>query len=237
VREIKQKNRKQNRKMKITNPKSDKFNALLSNVKSICEPISMIRDDRFVANICAVQHVIENNISGDVVEVGVWKGGSVVSMIMTLLDDGVKNRRVHLFDTFSGMTPHSEKDIDLSGASAEKLLQNPFFKCESSLEEVTQNVLRTGYPAELIEFHVGDIRVNQSVPDLIAILRLDTDWYDSTKAELEQFYPNVVSGGIVMIDDYGHWQGCRQAVDEFLASHPELKLEGIDYTGRFFVKP
>jgi hypothetical protein len=72
----------------------------------------------------------------------------------------------------------------------------------------------------------------------IALLRLDGDWYDSTRCCLEILYESVVSGGVVIIDDYGHWKGCKTAVDEFLHKKDiDVKLQQIDYTGRFFQKP
>jgi O-methyltransferase len=86
-------------------------------------------------------------------------------------------------------------------------------------------------------YHVGDIVETIKVPSPIAVLRLDTDWYESTKFELETFYPHVSPGGYVIIDDYGHWKGCKQAVDEFLALNPGITLTTIDYTGRYFIKP
>ena len=75
-------------------------------------------------------------------------------------------------------------------------------------------------------------------PDHIAVLRLDTDWYASTKHEMEHLYPRLARGGVLIIDDYGHWAGSRQAVDEYLAEHGiHLLLNRTDYTGRMALKP
>lgn len=208
------------------------------SVKNTCDPISMIRDDRFAANILAVEHVLENNIDGDIVEVGVWKGGSVVSMLMTLIKNNNKSKKIHLYDTFEGMTPHTEKDFDFEGKTADNLIKNdPFWLCISSLDEVKNNISKTGYPENLISYHKGDICKANFIPNKISFLRLDTDWYESTKCELEKFYDNVVSGGIIMVDDYGHWQGCKKAVDEFLSNKPNIQVVKIDYTGIYFIKP
>jgi O-methyltransferase len=207
-------------------------------VKNTCNPISMIRDHRFAANILAVEHVLENNLDGDIVEVGVWKGGSVVSMLMTLIKNNNTSKKIHLYDTFEGMTPHTEKDFDLQGRAAGHLINsNPFWLCISPLEEVKNNISKTGYPEDLISYHKGDICKANFIPNKISFLRLDTDWYESTKCELEKFYDNVVSGGIIMLDDYGHWQGCKKAVDEFLLDKPNIKIIKIDYTGVYFIKP
>ena len=84
---------------------------------------------------------------------------------------------------------------------------------------------------------VEDTIPNQA-PKEIALLRLDTDWYESTLHELEHLYPRLVSGGVLIIDDYGHWRGAREAVDEYIDKHKlKLFLTRIDYTGRLCVKP
>ena len=98
----------------------------------------------------------------------------------------------------------------------------------------------TGYPSELIKFVKGKVEETLSIykPEKIALLRLDTDWYESTKTELEELYDNVVSKGVIIIDDYGHWEGCRKAVDEFIKKRNLcVLLNRIDYTGRLIVKP
>jgi len=198
----------------------------------------MIRDKRFVANILAVEYVLDNNLDGDIVEVGVWKGGSVVSMLMTLIKNNNTSKRVHLYDTFEGMTPHTNDDFDLSGRTADNLIKSdPFWLCISPLDEVKANIAKTSYPENLISYHKGDICKANFIPNKISFLRLDTDWYESTKCELEKFYNSVVSGGVIMIDDYGHWRGCKKAVDEFLLDKPNIKLVQIDYTGVYFIKP
>jgi hypothetical protein len=139
------------------------------------------------------------------------------------------------------MTPASEYDITAEeNKHFNSYIENEdsFFHCRGLLDEVKANVESTGYPTERIQYHVGDICKNTYVPEKIAILRLDTDFYESTKHELEQFYDAVVPGGFVIIDDYGFWKGCRKAVDEWIQTkHPEIKLSVIDETGVFFRKP
>ena len=219
-------------------PNAD-FKSFIECVKGKCNPFSMIRDDRFVANAQAIEYILDKNIQGDIVEVGVWKGGSIISMLMTLQKNNSLNRNVHLYDTFSGMTPHTDKDFDQDNRTAESLISSdPFWLCISSLDEVKNNIkVSSDYPEDLIKYHVGDICKNEYIPEKIAFLRLDTDWYESTKCELEMFYNSVASGGVIMLDDYGHWQGCKRAVDEFLKDKPDIKIINIDYTGVFFLKP
>jgi O-methyltransferase len=106
-----------------------------------------------------------------------------------------------------------------------------------SLDEVRANLFSTGYPEHLLHFVPGMVEttIPDHAPDKIAILRLDTDWYASTKHELEQLYPRLVPGGIMIIDDYGEFHGCRAAVDEYFANEPVL-LNRIDAASRLVVK-
>jgi hypothetical protein len=156
-----------------------------------------------------------------------------------------ERRRLHLFDTFSGMPSPTDVDRDLTGTAAARLLAaedraTGSTWAASPLADVQRNLLGTGYPAELVEFVAG--RVEETLPtrapERIAVLRLDTDWYESTRHELEHLYPRLAAGGVLIVDDYGHWQGARRAVDEYLAATgARLFLSRIDYTGRLAVKP
>jgi O-methyltransferase len=103
---------------------------------------------------------------------------------------------------------------------------------------VRATLLETGYPAERLHLHRGPVEetLPRQSPGPLALLRLDTDWYKSTLHELEHLYPLLAGGGILIIDDYGHWQGARRAVDEYFADSPPLLLNRIDYTGRIAVK-
>jgi O-methyltransferase len=110
---------------------------------------------------------------------------------------------------------------------------------EASIEDVKQNMLSTGYPTEQLHFIKGDVQetIPATVPDRIALLRLDTDWYASTLHELQHLYPLLVPGGVLIIDDYGHFDGARQAVDEYFAEQgTPILLHRLDYTGRMIVK-
>lgn len=210
--------------------------ASVEEIYDICRSYSMISKERFMENIKAVEYIEKNNIKGCIIEIGVWKGGSILSMMLASQLYSNVPREFHLYDTFEGMTLSSEADKDINNISAQHLInQNPFLKCISGLEEVQNNIRR--HCQIKAEYHVGDILKNKFVPNQIAILRLDTDWYESTKYELDTFYDSVSPGGVILIDDYGHWQGCKKAVDEFLEKHPEITLYTTDYTGRYFYKP
>jgi O-methyltransferase len=208
----------------------------VNQIYQMVKPYTALSLERIVNNIRCVQDVIRRNIPGDIIEIGVWRGGSVVSMIMTLQHHKV-TRPVHLYDTFMGMTEPGQKDVDYQGQKAADIFEA--VKCEASLADVQNTLSNLDYPS--VKYHVGDIRADQDpVPENIAVLRLDVDWYDGTMAALNRFYDHVTPGGYVIIDDYGHWQGCKQAVDEFINTLPnrdELQLQKIDYTGMYWKKP
>ena len=202
-----------------------------------CKKYSWVSVERLMTNIESVEYVNKEGIPGDIVEIGVWKGGSMLAMMMAH-ERGAEppHRLFHLYDTFEGMTPAAEVDKDLNGYSATTMMKTDMgIWCISSLYEVKGNI---EHHTEIVpKYHVGDILKNTFIPEQIAVLRLDTDWYESTKHELATFYDSVSPGGIVIIDDYGHWEGCKKAVDEFLEVHPEITLRTTDYTGRWFYKP
>lgn len=209
------------------------------------KPYTMTSPERIFSLCNAVQYIHEKNIEGDIVECGVWKGGSMMAIAETLLSSGDTSRNLYLFDTFEGMTPPTDNDVDISGVSAESLLErsdkmkDESVWCCASLEVVKSAVNGTGYPSNKIHFVKG--MVEQTIPDFappkIALLRLDTDWYESTKHEMEHLFPRLSKGGVLIIDDYGHWQGARKAVDEYLENNKvKILLNRIDYTGRIAVK-
>ena len=203
----------------------------------------MTSPERILALRDAVRHVCRHGIDGDIVECGVWRGGSMMAAALTMLECGAR-RRIHLFDTFEGMPPPAAADRDLTGVSAATLLaaeqrESGDTWAYSPLDQVRANLRSTGYPAELVRFVPGRVEetIPEAAPERIAVLRLDTDWYESTRHELEHLYPRLAVGGVLIVDDYGHWQGARRAVDEYLAaSGARLLLSRIDYTGRMAVK-
>jgi hypothetical protein len=206
-------------------------------------PFTMTSPERIMAVRDAVAHVCRHGIAGAIVECGVWRGGSMMAAALTLLEFG-ERRPLHLFDTFAGMPPPGTVDRDITGTAAARLLATEDRATGSTwayspLDDVRENVLGTGYPPELVAFVPG--RVEETIPahapEQIAVLRLDTDWYESTRHELEHLYPRLTVGGLLIVDDYGHWEGARRAVDEYLAATgAKLFLARIDYTGRLAVK-
>jgi len=209
------------------------------------KPYTMTTPER-IASLCnAVNYLVKNNIEGDFVECGVWRGGSTMAAIDTLLKAGKKDREIYLYDTYEGMSEPTEADKVFTGTTAD-ILMNTSDKedatsvwCYSALEEVQTNVGSLKYPAKSIHYVKGKVEdtIPQTIPAKIALLRLDTDWYESTAHELKYLYPLLVPGGVIIIDDYGHWEGARKAVDEYIeAQKLPLLLNRIDYTGRIGIK-
>lgn len=209
-------------------------------------PCTMTSPERLFGLIEAVKYLVENNVPGDFVECGVWKGGSMMAVALTLKKLGVTNRQLYLYDTYAGMTAPTEADLSYQGEGAADLLKKEIGQKEesviwaySSLEMVKKNIFSTDYPLENIHFIEGDVllTIPAQVPANIALLRLDTDWYESTRHEMIHLYPLLVARGVLIIDDYGFWRGSRQAVDEYIVQHqPGLLLNRMDDTGRIAVK-
>ena len=216
---------------------------------ALCEavrPYTMTSPERIVAVAEATRYVVANRIPGDIVECGVWRGGSMMAVAKTLIALGDTSRDLWLFDTYEGMSPPTAEDVSYSGRTADAILQRTpkeagmNYWCIASVEEVAQNIRGTGYPAERIHLVKGKVEdtLPGSAPARIALLRLDTDWYESTRHELVHLWPRLERGGVMIVDDYGHWQGARRAVDEHLATlHPKPMLSRVDYTARSCVKP
>lgn len=188
------------------------------DIYTFCKPYTMTSVERMFALYKGVEYVVKNNIPGDFVECGVWKGGSSMLIAMTLQKFGVSDRMIWMYDTFEGMSEPGKEDMDVNGNMAfgiwkSKKVQEKSGWCVSSLHEVQLNMQSTEYPMEKIKLVEGMVEVTIPIyqPDLnIALLRLDTDWYSSTKHELEFLFPMLVKGGIFIIDDYGHWLGSKK---------------------------
>jgi O-methyltransferase len=200
------------------------------------KPYTLTSPERILTAIQAARHIVANRIPGDVVECGVWKGGSSMALAKTLVSVGDTTRRIFMYDTFSGMSEPTEQDRDPHGNQASVYMRKVNGRwCDSPLDEVRQN-METAYPIERVVFVPGKVEdtIPLTLPERIAILRLDTDWYESTAHELKYLWPLLERGGVLIIDDYGEWQGARKAVDEYFKG--SLFLARIDYTGRVVIK-
>lgn len=205
---------------------------------------TMTSKERMYALYKSVEYVIKNNIPGDFVECGVWRGGSTMLIAYTLIELNVTNRAIYLYDTFEGMAQPTEFDYGIANKQNrasekwKKKQKNEINKwCYASLSEVENNMALTKYPLGNIVFIKG--KVEESIPEImpakISILRLDTDWYESTKHELIHLFPILMNKGVLIIDDYGYWAGAKKAVDEYFTKGQVL-LNRIDSTGRIGIK-
>jgi O-methyltransferase len=177
-----------------------------------------------VASLChAVEYITQKQLPGDVVECGVWRGGSMMAVALALIRLKDATRSIYLFDTYEGMTAPTQIDkrVGLDLQASEMLGSAPRGHAlwgESPIEEVKANLASTGYPAEKLHFIKGPVEhtIPDHAPDQICILRLDTDWYESSRHELINLYPRLQSGGVLIVDDYGWWEGQRKATDEYI---------------------
>jgi O-methyltransferase len=220
---------------------SPDFDTMDIEIIQAVRPYTMTSPERLYALIHAVRYIVENKIPGDMVECGVWKGGSMMAVAKMLLYLGDAGRHLFLFDTFEGMSKPTELDVDWKGGKAPAFFERWKNKlggsswCYASLSDVKQAMYSVGYPIENLHFVQGRVEdtIPARTPESISLLRLDTDWYESTRHELVQLFPRLSRGGVIIIDDYGHWQGARLAVDEWIAHNKmALLLNRIDYSGR-----
>jgi hypothetical protein len=209
------------------------------------EPFTMTSAERLFGLIESIKYITANNIEGDFVECGVWKGGSMLAAAETLVHLKQTFRRLYLYDTFEGMPPPSDKDVSYNNQQAVEMLESETNKeknlvwAYSKLDEVKRTMALSEYPHLNIHYIEGKVEdtIPTHLPENIALLRLDTDWYESTKHELVHLYPRLVKGGVLIIDDYGFWKGARKAVDEYFAiNNVPILLNRLDETGRIAVK-
>jgi O-methyltransferase len=222
----------------------DAFPELSAAERSTIEsarPFTMTSLERMAALVQAVTFVSKNKISGDIAECGVWRGGSMMTVALTLMKLGDLTRSLYLYDTFEGMSSPTSADRSLDGVSAqEQLNRDPVgtgIWVRADLDDVRANLASTGYPADKIHFIKGKVEdtIPAAMPARLALLRLDTDWYESTRHELLHLFPRLDRRGILLIDDYGHWEGAKKAVDEYFQGQA-IYLHRVDYTGRLLVR-
>jgi len=198
----------------------------------LVRPYTMSSNARLRGLYRGVQDSFTKQTAGDVVECGTARGGSAALMGLTLKQIGAK-RTLWVFDTFEGLPPPTLDDPDYETA---KLYIG---ECRGELEEVTALFKELGI---LSNSRLVKGRFQETLPgcpiEKISMLHIDGDWYESVRTCLDHLYERVSPGGIIQIDDYGHWAGARKAVDEFLLERAvDVKMSKLDYTGRQFVKP
>ena len=219
-------------------------------------PYTMLPEARLLSLYEQAVFIETNHINGSFVECGVWKGGSVALMALANLKYGQKRRHVHLFDSFQEICePNPVHDGKDTIAYSEKWTDG---KISGKLQPlkgvydhiggpgtVEENKLllehKIGYDNKYLHYHIGwfqdTLPTDSKKIDDISILRLDGDWYESTKICLEHLFKKVVPGGFVIIDDYGTYEGCKKATDEFICDNKlNVYLNYVDYACRYFIK-
>ena len=186
-----------------------------------------------------------NRIEGDIVECGVFKGANCRFICDYLKSINYENINIFLYDTFEGMPCASSNDINIFTKKnynfyLKKMQKNNevdnFYKYEN-IENVKKLLFQTNYNKNKIHFIKGLVEetIPKTIPNKISLLILDTDYYDSTKHELQHLYPLVEKGGIIIIDDYGTWSGVKKAVDEYFDNLNDFK-SFIDHKTIFLIK-
>ena len=200
----------------------------------IVTPNTMTSVERIKYLYESMEYLRKQNMTDDIVECGVWKGGNMHGVLEYLHFYNMKNA-VWLYDTYNGMTEASIEDKSHDGQSGS--VWNG--KCNASIESVKKLIDVNKYPNNCINFIVGDVcetlDISTNIPKKISLLRLDTDWYKSTKKELEILFPFLCIGGILIVDDYGHWNGSKKAVLEYFENKTNM-FKQIDYTGVSYTK-
>lgn len=222
-----------------------RYDALHLDIFQSVNKYTMTNQETVSALIEAVKYIVTNRIDGAMVECGVWKGGSIMAMALTLKELGDETREIYLYDTFSGMSSPSDVDISFTGTTAQEIFSKANISgegsnwCLSAIEEVRENVIKTGYPIDKFRFVKGKVEktIPNNLPKNIALLRLDTDFYESTKCELTHLFPLLSPRGVIIIDDYGYWEGQRKAVDEYISEKSLcILLNRMGSTGRIAIK-
>jgi O-methyltransferase len=203
-------------------------------------PYTMTSVEALFALYTSVNYVLDRDIPGDIVECGVWRGGSALLAALILKARNVSDRKLYLYDTFQGMPTPTEFDVDKYGRTGFEMMEqygDDIGWCYALLEDVQAAFFVHNFDFE-INFVQGDVleTLKTTKPETISVLRLDTDWYESTAAEFELLYPRLSTRGVLIIDDYGCWTGSRKATDDYFREVPGPMLIRIDKEVRLGIK-
>lgn len=216
-------------------------------IYQVVKDFTLTPPERIFALCRALEYIVSAPVAGSIVECGVWRGGSMMAACLELILLGDTERELYLYDTFEGMPdPDDSVDVDAEGTTASVFLSegaqqgHPMWDhapacAYAPIDDVRSRLESTGYPSARMHLVAGKVEdtLPEQAPESIALLRLDTDWYESTRHEMEHLFPRVVPGGVLVLDDYGHWKGSQKAVDEYLEAHGiRMLLNRIDYSAR-----
>lgn len=214
---------------------SKRLNPLTNEIWEKVRKYTMTDKKRVNGLINSIEYILEKDIPGDFVECGVWRGGSVMAMIL-VLQKYEKTRKIWLYDTFDGMSEPTKED-NHKGKHAQTMMEkNSFIKCIASIDYVKKGISQLNYQGE-IQYVQGKVEdtIPETTPKSISLLRLDTDWYESTAHELTHLYPLLKNEGIMIVDDYNFWDGSTKAVNEYLS--PSQPLSKLSSCGVLTIKP
>lgn len=228
---------------KINEKKNNIIEVSQSEKKLIrnCLKYSMTNFERMWALMQSFHHIRQECLTGDFVECGVWKGGNII-LLKKLIQQYNLKKNIYGFDTFEGMVEPSLYDVNYNNKSAKKMFDDHkrkkigFAMC--GLDEVKKNIKNyvKSNNIYLIKGKVENTLKNKkNLPKKISILRLDTDFYESTKIELEILFPRLVKGGVLIVDDYGFWKGAKKAVDEYFSDYRQF-MHYVDHSCRLLIK-
>jgi O-methyltransferase len=208
-----------------------------STFTELVKPFTLTSTERIHCLYDSLEHIRKNEVTGDCVECGVFKGGNILGIMEYLDSHNIIDKKVWLYDTFTGMTVPEQVDRDYRDNVASEIFDS--VDCIESLNQVKKNLSSSSFPAEKVNYVVGDVcetlHDTKNLPETISLLRLDTDWYASTKMELEVLWHRLERNGVLIIDDYGHWKGCKKAVDEFFDGKSSEFVK-VDYTAIYLIK-
>ena len=204
------------------------------------KPYTMTSIEALFALYTSVNYVLDRQIPGDIVECGVWRGGSALLAALIMKARKVSDRKLYLYDTFQGMPTPTEFDVDKYGRTGFEMMEqygDEIGWCYASLEDVQAAFSVHNFDFE-IHFVQGDVieTLEKIKPEIISVLRLDTDWYESTALEFQLLYPRLSIGGVLIVDDYGCWAGSRKATDDYFREVPGPMLTRIDKEVRLGIK-
>ena len=203
-------------------------------------PYTMTSKEAVFALYTSVNYVLHQGIPGDIVECGVWRGGSSLLAALIMKARNIRDRKLYLYDTFQGMPTPTEFDVDKLGNTGFEMMEkygDDIGWCYALLDDVKAAFSVHNFEFE-IHFIEGDVieTLPKIKPETISVLRLDTDWYESTAVEFEQLYPRLSTGGVLIVDDYGCWAGSRKATDDYFNQVPGPMLTRIDKEVRLGIK-
>jgi len=229
-------------------------NAEFMGLHERCNPFTKTGIVKMYGMYEAVCYIVNNGIEGDIVECGVFKGGAMMAAALQLKQLGQTDKRIYLYDTFEGMSEPSAYDLVFGADVPAKVVWDKIqrkkadgipltsgeegFMCLAALDEVKANMASTGYPADSLVFVKGKVEdtIPSTVPKQIALLRLDTDFYESTYHELVHLYPRLAPNGVIIFDDYGIWKGSREAADHYFTENNIYLLLNKMETGCIGIK-